>query len=88
MHTFPFVYCDIRDGVWKERYDSKLYYWSGFLALAPQVSRVECSTPSFLGLLGIAQTYLVLLSWGPCRNRYYEIFKKMHYLCVSALNLS
>lgn len=31
------------------------------------------------------QTYLVLLSWGPCRNRYYEIFKKMHYLCVSAL---
>ncbi|KAL1723250.1 ferric reductase NAD binding domain-containing protein [Schizophyllum commune] len=64
VHTFPFVYCDIRDGVWKERYNSKLYYWSGFLALAPQ-------------------TYLVLLSWGPCRNRYYEIFKKMHYLAAA-----
>lgn len=47
VHTFPFVYCDIRDGVWKERYNSKLYYWSGFLALAPQVSYLGHTCESF-----------------------------------------
>ncbi|TRM65036.1 ferric reductase NAD binding domain-containing protein [Schizophyllum amplum] len=69
VHTLPFVYTDVRDGVWKERYNTKLYYWSGFLALAPQ-------------------TYLVLLSWGPCRNRYYEIFKKMHFLAAAVFMIA
>ncbi|KAL1746923.1 hypothetical protein HDZ31DRAFT_80856 [Schizophyllum fasciatum] len=66
VHTLPFIYCDLRDGVWKERYNGKLYYWSGFLALAPQ-------------------SYLVLLSWGPCRNRYYEIFKNAAAVFMVAL---
>ncbi|KAI0356232.1 hypothetical protein OH77DRAFT_1401654 [Trametes cingulata] len=28
----------------------------------------------------VPQTWLVVMSWGPIRNRYYETFKKLHYL--------
>ncbi|KAI0769659.1 ferric reductase NAD binding domain-containing protein [Trametes elegans] len=28
----------------------------------------------------IPQTWLVFMSWGPIRNRYYETFKKLHYI--------
>ncbi|GLB41559.1 putative FAD-binding domain containing protein [Lyophyllum shimeji] len=28
----------------------------------------------------IPQTWLILMSWGPIRNRYYETFKKIHFL--------
>ncbi|KAI5825867.1 hypothetical protein K523DRAFT_375380 [Schizophyllum commune Tattone D] len=30
----------------------------------------------------VPQTYLVFLSWGVFRNRYYEIFKKLHFIAA------
>ncbi|KII85014.1 hypothetical protein PLICRDRAFT_178779 [Plicaturopsis crispa FD-325 SS-3] len=30
----------------------------------------------------IAQTWLVVMSWGPIRSRYYETFKKLHFIAA------
>ncbi|KAI0794429.1 ferric reductase NAD binding domain-containing protein [Fomes fomentarius] len=30
----------------------------------------------------VPQTWLVVMSWGPIRNRYYETFKKLHYVAT------
>ncbi|KAJ7072972.1 ferric reductase NAD binding domain-containing protein [Mycena amicta] len=30
----------------------------------------------------VPQTYLILMSWGPIRSRYYETFKKLHFIAA------
>ncbi|RDX54024.1 hypothetical protein OH76DRAFT_1057624 [Lentinus brumalis] len=30
----------------------------------------------------VPQTWLVFMSWGPIRNRYYEMFKKLHFIAI------
>ncbi|KAJ7598883.1 ferric reductase NAD binding domain-containing protein [Mycena floridula] len=56
----------------------------GEIAAGTMVSSWNTSSLYWTGVAALVpQTYLVFLSWGVFRNRYYEIFKKLHFIAAA-----
>lgn len=62
-------------------YKTSSFYWTGVAALVPQVSLYTLAL--LVPTADCLQTYLIFMSWEFIRNRYYETFKKLHFMYAS-----